>query len=151
MKKLLSLILCTVLMLTVCACSRQNPENPENTTQANPGDNTVLNNGNLKLAYSKTDSLNPFECKTKINMQISKLLYDGLFTLDGNFEPQKVIAESVIVGGRTVNVTIKDAVFSDEVLLSHDLVKRGGTDSVGKRLLICHIDSFRFVRRRYSD
>ncbi len=113
MKKLLSLILCAVLILTVCACSRQNPENPESTTQANPGDNTVLNNGNLKLAYSKTDSLNPFECKTKINMQISKLLYDGLFTLDGNFEPQKVIAESVIVGGRTVNVTIKDAVFSD--------------------------------------
>lgn len=46
----------------------------------------------LKLPYSKGDKLNPFTATSMLNQQLMPLIYDGLFALDKNYNPQPLLA-----------------------------------------------------------
>ncbi len=109
MKKILSVILILCLILCAFAGCKGKDDNVTTVTKVK----TEINKGNLRLAYSKNDSLNPYECETQMNLQISSLVYDSLFVLDNNYKPQPVIAKSAISAGKTVNVTIENVKFSD--------------------------------------
>ncbi len=67
----------------------------------------------ITLAYTATDSLNPYLAKTKTNQELAKLLYDGLTVLDSSMVAQLRLAKSIENKGTTVTVVLKDAKFSD--------------------------------------
>ncbi|MCR5522609.1 MAG: hypothetical protein K6F64_03095 [Clostridia bacterium] len=67
----------------------------------------------LRLAYSKNDSLDPYEMETELNYQISSLVFDGLFKLDKSYKPQPCIAQGGIVAESGITVTLNDVSFSD--------------------------------------
>ncbi len=67
----------------------------------------------ITLAYTATDSLNPYLAKTKTNQELGRLLYDGLMVLDSSMTAQLRLAKSIENKGTTVTVVLKDAKFSD--------------------------------------
>ena len=67
------------------------------------------------LSYSNEDSLNPFQAKTKVNVDLAPLLYPGLTRIDSEYVAQLSLAAS-IDSADPLNpvVTLRaDAVFSD--------------------------------------
>ncbi len=74
--------------------------------------NTVQ--ANFALAYSRTDSLNPYRCTSSLNAAVSSLIFDKLMVLDENYEVVPVVARSVSQEGRDITVVVRDGlVFSD--------------------------------------
>lgn len=112
MKKLAALILIFALIFTIFGgCKDNNPSQSDDPIGvSNISDQKE---GILKLAYSKADLLDPFTSSMSANLQILGLIYDGLYKLDGGYEPIPVIAKSSIVSGTTINVTLDSCVFSD--------------------------------------
>lgn len=111
MKKSLAIILIISLIATFFAgCDEKVINTPEKNSDSPVFTQTE---GILNFAYTKADTLNPFTCKTTANLQILGLIYDGLYSLDKSYKPVPVIAESSIVSGTTVNVTLDDVYFSD--------------------------------------
>jgi len=77
----------------------------------------------LTLPYCSNDVFNAYKASTKVNQQLSSLLYDPLIKLDENLSPVYVLAQSVVINGKHCAVTIKDAVFSDGTpVLADDVV-----------------------------
>jgi len=116
MKKIISLILITVIITSVfCSCkkSEETPDDPQIVT--NLGESSE---SSLSLAYSKADTLDPFTASMSANIQVLGLVYDGLYKLDKTYQPIPVIAKSSILSGTTVNVTLNDIWFSDGTVLT---------------------------------
>lgn len=110
MKKFIALMLCTALIISASACSA----NKENEKPSEAVTNTATQNeGILNLAYSTIDTLNPFTCTTSANLQILRLIYDGLFSLDKNYNPVPTLAVSGTVEDKTVTVKLGNFSFSD--------------------------------------
>lgn len=110
MKRIISLILCAALIFSVSACSA----NKENTNPSEAvTDTATQNEGILNLAYSKVDTLNPFTCTTSANLQILRLIYDGLFSIDKNYNPVPNLAVGGRVEDKTVTVNLGTFTFSD--------------------------------------
>lgn len=65
----------------------------------------------LRLAYSKSDSLDPFSAKSSMNRQLTTLMYDGLFTVSETYEPIPVIASSYTGDELSVSVTVNTGVY----------------------------------------
>lgn len=111
MKKIISLILSFLLILTVfCSCEKTPEENGDLQIVTNMEHKTE---DTLRLAYSKTDTLDPFNSTMSANLQILGLIYDGLYKLDSSYEPVPIIAKSAAISGTSINVTLDSVVFSD--------------------------------------
>lgn len=112
MKKFIALLLVTALLcFSLCGC-----ENIKDILTNNDEENTEINENSekiLKLAYSKNDSLNPFETETLINSQIINLVYNGLFKCDKTYNPQPELARSGVVSGNKISVILGENQFSD--------------------------------------
>lgn len=122
MKKFAALILIFTLIFTVFGgCKDNNPSQTDDPVGvSNISDQKE---GTLKLAYSKADLLDPFTSSMSANLQILGLIYDGLYKLDGGYEPIPVVAKSSIVSGITINVTLDSCVFSDgSAVTANDVV-----------------------------
>lgn len=116
MKKITSLILIFVIIITAfCGCKKneENPDDPQLVT--NLGESSE---SSLRLAYSKADTLDPFTASMSANIQVLGLIYDGLYKLDKTYQPIPVIAKSSILSGTTVNTTLNDVWFSDGTALT---------------------------------
>lgn len=78
------------------------------------------------LAYSRDDTLNPFSAATKVNLQLSYLLYDSLTVITEGYVPQLSLAEEIAQPDAThLMVTLREgAVFSDgSAVTANDVVK----------------------------
>ncbi len=78
------------------------------------------------LPYSHDDTLNPFSAKTKVNVQLTYLLYDSLTAIADGYVPQLSLAAEVAQTDAThLTVTLRDgAVFSDgSAVTADDVVK----------------------------
>lgn len=124
MFKKLICIFCALCLLITCLCScEKKPEITEDTTsipqisldeQGNPV-------AQARLVYSKNDSLNPYEAESSVNLALTSLIYDGLFTLDSAYNLIGVIAKGCINGKTSLNVMIDTSVkFSDGSLVTVD-------------------------------
>ncbi|MCR5150288.1 MAG: hypothetical protein K6B52_03570, partial [Clostridiales bacterium] len=113
MKKIVSVIVAVLLCFSLSSCG----ENGESNSNNKKGKQSVASQS-VSLAYSKGDSLSPFECETQVNYQLSRLVYDGLYTLNGQYEPVSAIAQSGIISGNSVNVTLSQAYFSNGDLVT---------------------------------
>ncbi|MGN0523653.1 MAG: ABC transporter substrate-binding protein [Eubacterium sp.] len=123
-KKYLSVILAMALVMGIfSACSAQTPISDyklvTETTTAVVADTT-----NFKLSYSQSDSLNPFESKTLNNQVLEELVFDSLFTLDENLEPQPSIASGYsYTDSETLTVTLNSGIqFSNGSQVNADSV-----------------------------
>ena len=76
--KLIALFAVFVLLLCSCASSNNNIETTSDVTK---------NEITLSLPFSATDSLNPYVAVTKVNQELSMLMYDPLIKLNEKFEP----------------------------------------------------------------
>lgn len=110
MKRIIAFFIALTVILSLCGCTKT-PE-PEVTTEPTTAPFTQ-NDGILKLAYSSSDSLNPFFCSTNTNANILGLVYDGLYKLDKNYNPVPVIAASYYSDSASVTVALAQAQFSD--------------------------------------
>ncbi len=109
MKKFISVFMAlTLILLCFSSCSDDNTE--EDTTYSFADSE---NTSNLTLAYTKSDSLDPYDAKSQLNIQISSLVFDGFFKLDSSYEPQAVVAKSASINGISVTVILNNVYFSD--------------------------------------
>ncbi|MEY8440329.1 peptide ABC transporter substrate-binding protein [Anaerotruncus colihominis] len=109
---------------TQASASAQRPEQPGEPL-------TTLN-----LAYSVSDSLNPFQMKTQMNRMLTPLLYDSLTRVDKTWRPQNILAEEITVENKLCTVKLRSGiVFSDgspltgkDVIYSITTAMASGTD-----------------------
>lgn len=109
MKRIVALILCLCLLMTVYGCGKKQnaQENPQNSQSIYVGDG-------ISLACNTADSFNPYKSKTTLNRLIGSLLYDTLVAVDSEYSAVNVLADSISVSEATCTVTLKNALFSDE-------------------------------------
>ena len=107
--KSLVLLLLSFCLLVGCGDSASQTESQGE----NPSSVVEVSKVPITLAYTATDSLNPYLAKTKTNQELAKLLYDGLMVLDSSMTAHLRLAKAIENKGTTVTVTLKDAKFSD--------------------------------------
>lgn len=112
-KRLTVLVLIFVFSFSIASCTNQTNihqpvETPTIITTSAP-----TGVGTLKLAFCANDSLNPYSAQSKMNKQLSSLMFDPLVKLDDNLNPNLVLAENVELSGKTCTVTLKSVMFSD--------------------------------------
>ncbi len=79
----------------------------------------------LSLGYSSAGSLHPMKAADQGSLDVDSLVYEGLFQLDGSFEPRPVLAASASADetGRVWTVAVKSgACFSDGTALTAEQV-----------------------------
>lgn len=109
MKKLLALLLC--LVLTGCGAEELNevtdPGWEEYQQQEVTPDEVVnIYPGEFSLAYHKDHTLDPVTCGEGIQQDVASLLYEPLFRLDEQFEPDAVLCESAEWDESGLNCTL---------------------------------------------
>ena len=85
------LVLTLALSFAFGGCSNKKDGGDETTTMPPEAVEAVQT---LKLPYSKGDKLNPFTATSMLNQQLMSLIYDGLFALDKNYNPQPLLASN---------------------------------------------------------
>ncbi len=69
---------------------------------------------NFALAYSRTDSLNPYRATSSLNSAVSALIFDKLIAVTEDYDVEPVIARSITQSGSDITVVVRDGlVFSD--------------------------------------
>lgn len=92
-----------------------NPPLPTSSVSETAATTPEAVNTAFTLGYSSGDSLNPFKAKTRNNLELSTLLYEGLIRLDDKMTPQMNLATSVTnTNPQTLTAVMRsDAKFSD--------------------------------------
>ena len=138
MKKMLLLLLSACLLLTGCGIidlspvSSAQPESaPSSQKDVSQEPSGTLIERNFTLCLEPGDSLNPYRCSTRTNLELAGLLYRSLVRLSPSLEPQKELAQEITLDGLTCTVALKEGqVFSDgsavtaaDVVYSYNLAK----------------------------
>ena len=114
-RKLLSLCCCFALLLGLCGCK----DKTDRTTDASQEAPTV-NDCTVNLLYCSNDTMNPYTLITKVNAELSQLLYDPLYHFGNDFLPIPCLAESAVQDGYDWIITLKSATFTDGTPLTGD-------------------------------
>ncbi len=130
-KRLLAVFLTIIMTVSLASCKKGN--NGSNLQKSNSDTKLNDNKVTVNLLYNKTDTFNPYTAKTENNKNICKLIFEPLVKTDNSFNPVLRLASNVAMNGKTCDVTIKDAVFSDgtpvsanDVAYSYSLAKNSG-------------------------
>lgn len=124
MKRIYAILLCVSLMLSLFAgCSNdKNPDATQGTTLPDAEtESTQATNAPEKetdeicLAYDPEDSFNPFETTGYTNRVLFSLIYQGLFTVNSDYEAKPMLCKSYNISAdrRTYTFYLADANFSD--------------------------------------
>ena len=141
MKKIIAILMAAAVMLSLCSCKgNDEPETESTTLSGEAGEK--YSEIQTKLVYSKTDSMNPFEAESTVNIRLMTLIYEGLFSLDANYTPKPAVAKSCAAGASVLNVTLDSSVkFSDgsavsvsDVIYSFNLAKESPAYSANQPL-----------------
>ncbi len=147
----LAVLLAATLLCTLCGCSFfYGPQDLSDILGASDpqdtdGSTLPKEPREFSLSYYTQEGLDPFTSSSRTNTEILRLCYSGLFTVDGEYNPKPVIAESYTVDGNTVTILLRsDLRFSDgTVLTASDCVasyeRAAQKDSVFK-------DRFSYIR-----
>lgn len=136
-KMISSLLAALLLLMTAVGCDQGEASLSERealreelygTVELPTGDEEVTSydatTSNFTIAYSKSDSLNPYFCTSALNMVLGDLMYDSLLTVNSEFEAEMVMAQSVTqLSGRIYQITLRSGVvFSDGTpVTGHDV------------------------------
>lgn len=91
--------------------------------------------GEISIAYYTAEKVNPITTTATINRIICEALYEGLFCLNDQFEPEPVLCESYTMDGTHCTLVLKEGLkFSDgsdvtaeDVVYSYRLAKSAAT------------------------
>ncbi|MBQ7540729.1 MAG: hypothetical protein IJT44_00375 [Clostridia bacterium] len=116
----LSLLLVFVLLFAVSGCGTNDGEDTSETSQTEPAiDPAQIRYNDLRLPYSRSDSLDPFLAKSTLNRQLTPLLYDSLFVQDENFEARPLLAKEYSTDGLALRVSVNsDVHFTDGTVMT---------------------------------
>lgn len=108
-KKLLAIVLALSMILAGCSL------NQENTTSSKENNKSGINSEYINLTMVKPTTINPVLNNDKSVAYIMNLVYDGLFTIDQNYNtvPQLVEKYSIGSDGKSINIKLKDAKWHD--------------------------------------
>lgn len=111
-KRMLSLLL--ALSLCLCsACSDASDNIASSSSQPITEIQTSPAQDELSLAYSSTDTLDPYTAITRFNKELCTLLYDTLISVKDDYTAEYRLAERVERVENKFTITIRSAVFSD--------------------------------------
>lgn len=136
MKRILSVLLICTLLLT--GCSWEEPDYLP-TGDALLGENetappaTVPSAKELSMVYYPDRSLNPYQCTDYTNRTLFSLIYQGLFTVDREYQVYPILCKSYNVSAdmKTWTFQIADALFSDGTKVTAEDVRASLQASVG--------------------
>ncbi len=112
-------VACVILAVFIlCSCA-PSVESGNSGIQSQPQSDAASSN-TICLPYSRRDSLNPYICETKQNLELSKLLFDPLIKLNESFEPELFIAQSHSYADKKCTVLLKNIKFTDGSNVSAD-------------------------------
>ncbi len=119
LKRAVALILSLLLFLTLFGCNNSDfgESGGKSSDKASPADK---NSKAISLPYSNKDVLNPYTAQTKQNQELSKLMFDPLFKVNGQFTVDCYIADSYDTTSNTCTVKLKSIAFSDGTPLTAD-------------------------------
>lgn len=132
--KVLSIILTIAIMVVGC-----NPNGGKDAS--NKESKSAINSEYINLTMVKPKTINPITNKDKSVSYITNLIYDGLFTIDENYNvvPQLLEQYTLLQGGRGIRIKLKDAkwhdggkVTSDDVRFTVDFIKKTGDSPYNK-------------------
>ena len=136
MKRILSILLICVLILT--GCSWEEPDYlpvddallGENET-APPA--TVPSAQELSMVYDPDKGLNPYQCTDYTNRTLFALIYQGLFTVDKQYRVYPILCKGYNVSAdmKTWAFQIADALFSDGTAVTPEDVRASLLASMG--------------------
>lgn len=129
MKRHIALLLCAALLCSLCACGRSNDayvptgngltwdEDYTGPTYTQPQETQTQE---LSLPYYPGESMNPYLCTDFTNRALFSLLYQGLFTVDRNYNVEPLLCKSYSVSQdmKTYTFYIENATFSDGTRLT---------------------------------
>ena len=117
MRRLLALLLAACLALGLAGCDPAPPDPAESDPPApTPTPAPVVQSARFSLGYDPTASLHPITGTSQVNQDLTGLVYQCLYELDGDFTPQPALARSASMSedGLVWTFTLDSgAVFSD--------------------------------------
>lgn len=130
MKKCIALLLCGALLAgMLCGCREEKPvyvptgnglvgDNSGDHPATPPADDSV----DMSLLYDAKAGLNPFRCMNYTNRVLFSLMYQGLFTVDRNYEVRPMLCERYLISAdmKAYTFYISDALFSDGTAVTAD-------------------------------
>ena len=130
MKRILLLTLCiliSVFLLSSCG-SQKDPYVPTGNAlgeEATPPSATEPQDQSLTLTYYREESLNPLNCADYTNRTIMPLLYQGLFTVNRDYEVEPILCKNYRISSdmKTYTFYTEAATFSNgSQLTAQDVV-----------------------------
>ncbi|MBE7027559.1 MAG: ABC transporter substrate-binding protein [Ruminococcaceae bacterium] len=128
-KRLIAVFLALTLAVFISSCAYRNesgsPGEDYGTLDAEKNE-TPVNGGILNLCIFEVDSLNPLSTKNESNLDVLRLMFDGLFTVNQDYSVENNLCESYTVSedGLSYSFKIRDGVvFHDGTELSADDVE----------------------------
>lgn len=114
MKKMLSVMLAMIFLVS---CSS------EKTDTINTPADIKTEKIDMGVPYLASEKLNPITTSSTVNMNLSALIYEGLFTLNENLLPIPVLCNTYTVSGDTYTFNIKENVsfHSRKILTAEDV------------------------------
>lgn len=125
-KKILAIILASALTFVGCSDNKENEANSD-------AEKSGINSEYINLTMVKPKTINPIINKDKSVGYIMNLIYDGLFTIDENYNvvPQLVEEYGISQDGMSIDIKLKDAkwhngnnVTSQDVKYSIELIQK---------------------------
>lgn len=120
MRRIISVFLCLCVMLCLFGCGNDGATRPtggaldveQETSPTQPGQEETAP---TVLVYDPDDSLNPLLATGYINRVLFSLIYQGLFTVDSDYQVSPMLCKSYNVSAdrKTYTFYLSDAVFSD--------------------------------------
>ncbi|MGL5346062.1 MAG: ABC transporter substrate-binding protein [Peptostreptococcaceae bacterium] len=132
MRKIKLLAIALIMAITVVGCSAEDEKVTKKEDKTANTTNTISSEY-VNLTMVKPKTLNPIVNNDKSVGYIMNLIYDGLFTIDQNYNvvPQLVEEYGIAQNGMSVDIKLKDAkwhdgtsVTSNDVKFTIDLIQR---------------------------
>lgn len=118
MKRFFALFL-VLLLLTGCV-SPDTTLSSDEEASSTTGDGEISESRGFSLVYNPEKSLNPYTCADYTNKMLFSLLYQGLFSVDSEYNAEPQLCESYTVSKdmKTYVFYLEKATFSDGTLVS---------------------------------
>lgn len=128
LKRFLSLAVCLVMVLSFAGCQEETAYVPTGNALAGEDDRVTTPQTDpqaaeqeLTLVYYPDQSLNPYQASEQTNRTLFSLIYQGLFTVDRNYEAHPMLCQRYAVSQDMrsyVFYLAEDATFSDGTRLT---------------------------------
>lgn len=111
MIRLAALMLTGVLLSGCTLTERLGSDTQEQSLQQEqPQEQNETSNNNFGMAYYEGENVNPVLSVSRINRLLCQALYEGLFQLDNQFQPQPVLCQSYSGDGVNYTFTLKSGI-----------------------------------------